>query len=1056
MNLANLSIKRPVFITCIVVLMLVLGFLSMRKLPVDLFPSVTFPVVMVNTPYPGASPTEVETLISKVLEEEMSTLPGIKTLRSINKESVSTVIAEFTLETDIKYAEQLIRDRVSSSKRKLPQDIKEPVIRRIDPADQPIAIVALRADLPENKLYDLASLNLKPKIEQIPQVGLVEVIGGRKREIRIDLDRDKLKSYEISANQVLNRLNSAGQNIPAGSVDEGKGKIIFRTLGEFKSLEEIKSTMINFYGNERPITIGDIAQVKDTLVDEKSRSFYNGKKSLFLMVFRQSGANTIAVVDSIRERIDKINEGMKAQPGAPKMEIVRDGSKAILANVNDVKESILIGILLTIVIVYLFLGSGRSTFITGLALPNSLLGAFLLMALAGFTINIMSLLALSLAVGLLIDDAIVVRENIFRHVEMGKSPIKAALDGTKEVTLAVIATTFAVIAVFGPIGFLQGVVGQFFKEFGLTVCFAMAISLFDALTIAPMLSAYYAGASHGAKDQNSLWGKTMGRFLKQFDNFQSFLERMYGHVLKYTLRIPLVTLMLALGIFVGSLFVAKLVPKTFLPAQDAGEFSVSLELPPGSNLQTMSELAIEVDEVIRSNKEVFTTTLFTGGRDGESNVAQFFVNLVPSKQRKINTSDMKEKLRGQLKKYAYARPAVKDIDAVGGSQRPFNVNIIGDDMVTLEKFANEAFEKIRNNPGLKDVESSNKSGKPEFQVQMDKSKTEIMGVSTIMVGSELRTLIEGATPGVYREGGQEYDIRVRLQEDQRNLKTSFNKLYVPNINNSLVRLSDVANSVLTTGPTTITRQDRGRYIQISGDIAPGGAGMGGVMSDVKNLFEKEMKLPPGIRYAFTGQAENFQELGKNMVIAAALGVLFIYLVLASLYESFITPFTIMLVLPLAACGAFYALYLYNSTLDIFSMIGCIMLLGIATKNSILLVDYTHQLIEEGIERSAAIIQAGQTRLRPILMTTVALIAGMLPIAIGLNEASKQRTSMGIAIIGGLISSTLLTLVVVPAAYSYIDRFRNWSGNLVKRLVGIKDKQYVAEIELPSDEPVSPF
>jgi HAE1 family hydrophobic/amphiphilic exporter-1 len=1040
MNPAELSLKRPIFITCIVILLTVLGLMGLKRMPVDLFPNVTFPVVMVSTVYPGAGPLEVETLVSKVLEDDMSTLPGLKSLRSINQEGVSTVVAEFNLKTDIKDAQQQVRDRVSSVRYKLPKDIKEPVIRRIDPADQPIAIIAVKSSLSEGELYDLTLNELKPKIEQIPQVGMVEITGGRKREIHVSLDRSKLKKYEISSLQVAARLSSAGQNVPAGKVNEKATEVVFRTLGEFTSLKDIGGTIVNFLGNDVPVTLDQLGTITDDLAREQSRSFVNGEKGLFLMIFRQSGANTIEVVEQIQKRVMEVNAQYEGgQHGALKLSVVRDGAKMIKANVDDVKESIIIGMLLTFMVVYLFLGNGRSTFITGLAIPNSLIGAFLLMSLSGFTINVMSLLALSLAVGLLIDDAIVVRENIFRHIEMGEKPPIAALKGTKEVMLAVIATTMTVVAVFGPIGFLNGVVGQFFKEFGLTVCYAMAISLFDALTIAPMLSAYFAGSSHSASDKPGIWGKTVGAFLKWLDHLQTKLENYYAASLGWTLKHSLLVLFLGTVIFMVGLGLIKWIPKTFLSPQDNGEFSVTLEMKPGTTLDVMSHRAASVDKMIRNNSEVYQSVMMVGGRGGEGNVTTFFINLVPRKERKLNTILFKQKLRDQLKQFSDLNPVVKDIDMVGGGQRPFILNIIGTDLDSIQGVSQKVFERLRTHKGLLDVESSDKPGRPEFQVELNQAKAQQLGVTPGMVGMELRTQVEGTEAAVYREKGQEYTIRVNLLEDQKNLRDEFERIYVPNINYSLVKLSEVAKPLSVLGPTTIYRQDRGRYIQISADITPDGPGMGGVMSDVDKMFKEELKLPPGVRYSFVGQAENFQELGESMITAALLGILFIYFVLASLYESFVTPFTIMLVLPLAACGAFYALFLTKSSLDLFSMIGCIMLLGVATKNSILLVDYTLQLIEgengaPPMNRSQAIILAGKTRLRPILMTSVALIAGMLPVAIGLNEASKQRTSMGIAIIGGLISSTLLTLFIVPAAFSYIDRFRLFSQKVIKRFV----------------------
>lgn len=1039
MNLASLSIKRPVFITCIVTVILVVGWLSLKKLPVDLFPNVTFPIVTVTTVYPGAGPEEVETLVSKVYEEELSNVPGLKKLSSQNLENVSIIVAEFNLSSDIKYAEQQVRDKVSAARKKLPSEIEEPVIRKIDPADQPIVTIAVQSNLPDGELYQIVDKKIKPQFEQVNQVGLVEIVGGRKREIKIELDRNKLKAHEISASQVASRLKISGQNIPAGKVSTNSKDSVFRTLGEYKSIKEIESTIVNFVGNDIPVTVKDVGTVKDSLEERIGYGYLNGNKAVLLSIYKQSGSNTIGVAEAIKKKALKINEDLMSSNSKIQLEVVRDGAKQIKANVDDVYETIIFGVILTIIVVYFFLGSGRSTIITGLALPNSLLGSFILLAAAGFTVNIMTLLALSLAVGLLIDDAIVVRENIFRHIELGADPVTAAIKGTNEVTLAVIATTLTVIAVFGPIAFLDGVVGQFFKEFGLTVCFALIISLFDALTMAPMLSAYFAGKIEHhepghIKIKKGLYDHTLGAMLASFNRFQDWLEDNYVKILKFSLRRPMVILLSAFAIFILSFVSLKTVPKTFLPPQDAGEFVVSIDLKPGTSLEGMNTVATEIEGLIRKNKEVKNTVLTVGDKNGQPEKASIFVNLIPGKERKgLSTSLFKEIIRGQLKPYAFANPAVKDVDNVGGGLRPFNVNIVGDDMNEIEKYSSLLFEKIKHHPALKDVDSTNRPGKPEFQVVPDRNKAEKLGVSTTLMGTELRTMIEGSKAAVFRELGEEYDIRVRLQEDQRDLKKGYNETYVPNINNSLIKLSSMTTPLETTGPANINRQDRGRYIQISADIAPNGPGMGGAISDIKRILTEELKLPSNMRYQFVGQAENFQELVSNMIVAGSLGIMFIYFVLASLYESFVTPFTIMLVLPLAMCGAFYALALTHSSLDLFSMIGCIMLLGVATKNSILLVDYANQQVQLGLSLHEAIIASGKSRLRPILMTSFALIAGMVPLAIGLNEASKQRTSMGIAAIGGLISSTLLTLVVIPAAYTYIERFRVWSGNVMKRI-----------------------
>jgi HAE1 family hydrophobic/amphiphilic exporter-1 len=1049
-NLADLSIKRPVFVTSIVLVLIAVGFLSLTKMSVDLFPNVTFPVVIVQTTWNGAGPEEVETLVSRPLEDQISTVAGIKTLSSNNTDGVSLVVAEFDIGTDIKDAEQQVRARVSTAKRILPSDIDEPIIRRIDPADQPVVIIALTSELPPAQLFELADKTLRPRIEQVDQVGLVQVTGGREREIRVDLDRKKLRQYDLSAMAIAGRISSAGQNVPAGKVDQSIKELSFRTLGQFQQVKDINNVIVSFFGNDVAVKVSDVGQVVDTVKDEQSRAFVNGKKSIFLLVFRQSGANTIAVADAVKKRIGKINDEFRSLKIDGVVSVVRDGAQPIRANVADVEESILIGIGLTILVVYFFLGSGRSTFITGLALPNSLLGAFFLMSLAGFSINLMSLLALSLAVGLLIDDAIVVRENIFRHVAMGKSSIKAASDGTKEVLLAVIATTGAVVAVFGPVGFLSGIVGQFFKEFALTVCFAMVISLFDAVTMAPMLSAYFAGAhGHATGPSKNIigrfWQATMGRVLKGFDRFQTNLENGYAKIVGWVTKdwkTSGLTILGALLIFFASLLAASKVPKTFLPPSDTGEFQVSLDAEPGTSVEGMSEIANRVDAVIRANHEVAQSVMFVGDSQTlEANKASFFISMIPFKQRKnLSTTQFKAKMREELKVFAEYRPIVKDIDTVGGGQRPFTMNINGSDLSTVQKEAQKVFEWLKTNNALLDVDISYRAGKPEFQIIPDKEKTELLGIATTIMGNELRTQIEGTRAAVFREHGEEYDIRVRMQPDKRDLKASFNDVYVPNVNQTMVRLRDVAKPVETVSPASITRQDRSRYIKIEADINPDGPGMGAVMNEInQRLSSGPNALPSGLTYKFVGQAENFQELISSIIIAMSLGVLFIYLVLASLYESFVTPFTILLVIPLAACGAFFALLVAHESLNIFSMIGCVMLLGVATKNSILLVDYTNQLLKAGKSMQEAVVEAGRVRLRPILMTTLALIAGMLPIAIGLNEASKQRTAMGVAIVGGLISSTLLTLLVVPAAFSYLERYRRWSLALVRRTVGLDDE-----------------
>ncbi|MBL7557872.1 MAG: efflux RND transporter permease subunit [Bdellovibrionaceae bacterium] len=1026
MKIWELSVKRPVFMSSILAALMAVGYFSFTKIPVELFPDITFPIVTVQTIYPGAGPTEIETLISKPIEEEMSTISGIKNIRSVNRESVSVVIAEFNLDVDIKYAEQQVRDKAASARKKLPDTVEEPIIRRVDPSAQPIMVMAIKSNLTGGKLFDLANEQIRPRFEQVNQVGLVEVVGGRKREIQVQVDRDKIARRELSVTQIVGALKNTGQNVPAGKVDQSKSELVFRTLGEFNSLDQIKNSIVSFFGNDSITKLGDVANVVDVVEDEKLRVYINGESSIFLNIYKQSGANTISVANGIHTRLAKINEELKKVYGNDfEVLLVRDTTKYVWANVYDVGESIIFGIILTILVVYLFLGSIRSTLITGFAIPVALIGSFALLNLAGMTINIMSLLAFSLAVGLLIDDAIVVRENIFRHLEMGKSPVQAALDGTAEVGVAVIAVTLAVLAVFAPIAFLAGVVGQFFKSFGLAVCFVMIISLFDALSNAPMLSAYFGGR-HVSLTGQPLSMNPFKSLVVLFDRLQAKLENGYEAFVKAVLRRPLMTLFAMLLMIVGLASTVAFIPKTFIPANDSGEFVVGMELPPGATLEKMSELVKEVETEIRKNPVVELTLTTAGDVNGRSYVGDVYVKLTPFGKRTKTTTAIKEEMRTMVQRWAFAKPKVKDVDFVGAGQRPFVINIVGQDLNQVRDVSQKLFEKLKTHPALVDPEITDKPGLPEFQIKVDKEKAQVYGVSANQVGTELRAQIEGLIASKYRENGLEYDIRVRLQDDQRDLEKYFSQTTVPNLNFRPVYVKNFASSVKEVGFATINRENRARYVSIEADVAPKGPGMGGAIQDINKIFSSgEIKLPEGVTYRFVGQAENFQELGKSIMAAGLFAIIFIFLVLASLYESIVTPFVIMLVIPFAVFGGFFGLFVMQSTLDLFSMIGCIMLMGLATKNSIILVDYINQKLQEGAALNDAIVQGCKTRLRPILMTSLALVAGMLPVAIGLNEASSQRKSLGIAVVGGVLISTLLTLVLIPAVFSYIERGRQW-------------------------------
>jgi len=1030
MNLSEISIKRPIFIICVVSLMLVFGMVSMSRMGVDMFPDVTFPTIFVQTTYKGASPVDMEKLISKPIEDELGSLPGLDKMYSQNAEGISTVILMFKIGTDIKDSEQQVQNRIGNIRSTLPDDIDNPIVRRFDPADQPIVMLGVKSNMKADDLYDLVNETVKNQFETIAGVGQVQIIGGRKKEIQVLVDRQKAQDREISLTQISNRIKQTASDTPVGSLKDAVSDTSVRASGEFENVSDINDVNVNFLGSDHAVRLNSVAEVKEGLEDEASsftlREKDDGFKvtpAIVLQVYKQSGANTVSVSDLVQKKITKVNELMKSLGKDASISLVRETSKPIRLNVKDVAESIIIGILLCVFVVFFFLGSVKSTFITGLALPNSLLGGFVLMYAMGFTINVMTLLALSLAVGLLIDDAIVVRENIFRHLEMGKNPRQAALDGTKEVALAVLATTMVVISVFGPIAFLQGIVGQFFRQFGLTVVFTMLISLFDAFTMAPMLSTYLATSSDQHRGDGFL-----SRVLNQFDRAQTWLENIYEATVRWVLQHRLKVLLMAGAIFIGSLFMTAYIPKNFLPAADAGEFMVNVELGQGTSLTATKAFMEKVSDEIIKSKNVRLLAIVSGYSDRvESNKGTIFVELVPSNERKVTTSGVKDEVRVFLEPLqSQAKLSLGDIDVGGGNQKPLQLILSGQDLDQLSAYVNKLKPRLEKIPGFVDVDTNFRTGKPEFQVVFDRAKSENLGVSTVIAGTELRARVEGLVPAKYRRNGIEYDIRVRLRPEDRDLKKEFSQTVVPNVNNDMIYISKVATPKDTSSYSQINRYNKGRYIQIDGNLGPKG-NLGTITDEIVKVIntDPEFKPPTGISYQFIGQAEDFKELIGNMLFAIGLGVLLIYLVLSSLYESFITPMTILLALPLAMTGAFGGLLITGKSIDIFSMIGIIMLLGVVAKNSILVVDYAKKKMDEGMDRTDALIQACKTRLRPILMTSFALIGGTIPIAIGLNEASAQRTSMGVAIIGGVLSSTFLTLLVVPAAFGYIDDFGRW-------------------------------
>lgn len=1039
MNFARLSVKRPIFVACLVIGLLVFGSFCFTKLPVDYYPDSNIAMISVTTVYTGTGPNEIETLVTKPLEDSISNAAGIQKITSKSLDNYSIVMAKFNQGVDAKYAEQLVRDKVNQARSKLPKDIREPVISKLDLSAMPILIIGLSADMSDAQLYDLADQVVKPNLEQVDKVGAVDIYGGRKREIQVLLDQFKLKQKEMSVLQVADRIGAAGQNIPIGKVNKGDLESSFRTIGDFKSTKDIADTVVGLYGNESPTRVSDIGRVIDTVEDETFRMRMGGDRGVVILVYRQSGSNTVNVAEAVKKRLSAVQQDIGGLPGNPKLTTMVDSSDMIRNEVDDVYLSIFVGIILTVLTVFFFLANARSTIITGLSLPISLIGTCCLLYITGCTINLVTLMAMSLAVGLLIDDAIVVIENIYRHIEGGEKIREAVISATGEIQMSVTAISLVVISVFLPMAFMSGVVGQMLRQFGLTVTFAMAISLFVALTIVPMLIAYLANrkthATHRKAHADS--GSSFLHPLVAFGHFQTWLSREYERLLGTILKYPRTVLVISVAVFLVCTASFVKVTKNFVPEDDNGVMIVNVELAPGTNLDGVQKTLNETERIVRKNPDVDIVFLLAGSRNGEANKGSVYVKL--KAKRKMTTSQFKGWLREQLAPVAYANPIVQPYDTTGsGYNSPLSIDLMSTDSTLLEDYAGRIIDRLKKDPRLKDIETSLSKGKPEFQIILNEDEARLYGISSKTMGMELRGRVDGFTPAKFREKGYEYDVRVRLEPDQRDLKGNFSKAYIPNVNYRLIKLANVAKGVDATTVTSIDRMNRARHIQISGDTAPG-VGLGDVMGSIDAMIKDDIKLPPQVRFSYSGRSDVYREMIGSVVIAACFAVLLVFLILSSLYESFITPFTILLALPLAVCGAFASLFITGASFDLFAIFGIFMLLGVAGKNSILLVDFIRQRLREGMDLAGATISAGKDRLRPILMTSMALIAGAVPIAIGINKASAMRTSMGIVIIGGMISSTLLTLLVIPAVYSYIHNFEQRMNRALSRVIKSRDE-----------------
>jgi HAE1 family hydrophobic/amphiphilic exporter-1 len=1034
----RISIANPVFATMMMAALLVLGAFSYSRLPVEQFPDVSFPVVVVETLYPGASPENVEEEVTRKIEESVNTISGIKTLSSRSYEGRSVVIVEFDLNVDPKLAAQDVREKIALIRSGFRDEIKEPKVSRFNPDDFPIASVAVTS--PTRSLRDLTTLAdqvVKKRLENVAGVGQATLVGGLMREIRVALRLEDLEAQKVGADQVIQALRTENQELPAGTLVSPSQEKVVQIKARLDTAQDFRNLIVARRGG-RAVTLGQLADVEDGQQDEETAALINGRRALSIDIVKAQGENTIAVVDGVRAAVRDMRRFL---PPDVKVEIVRDASIGIRNSVADVKSTLIEGALLTIAIVFLFLASWRSTVITGLTLPIALIGTFLFIYAFGFTLNVLTLMALSLSVGLLIDDAIVVRENIVRHVALGADHRRAALEGTREIGLAVLATTFSIVAVFLPVGFMGGIIGRFFHQFGLTVVAAVLISMFVSFTLDPMLSSIW----HDPQAEGRYGSGPLGRLLAWFHRLMDRLSEGYRRLLGWSLARRKTVLAIAASSFLASFPLMKLVGTEFVPEPDLSELQVQFKTPVGSSLELTQAKAQQAESALREFPEVrYTyTTINTGVVQGKNRV-NVFVQLVPRNERKRSQEALTRPMRERL-----SRIAGIELTQIGAyksvsSGKPLQVSILGQDKAVIASLGRQVMKEMRAVPGAVDVESSDEAPKPEISVEVKRELASDLGVGVGQVASTLRPLLAGQAVGNWRApDDQYYDVQVRLGRSERAQVADLARVPLASVrldadgNPKMVTLREIAGVRESAGAQQINRKEQLREVLVTGNVFDRPAG--DVAKELKARIDR-IPLPPGYRFSMGGSSKDIQESMSYAGQALALAVIFIYLILASQFASFMQPAAIMVSLPLSLIGVVLALIVARSTLNIFSIIGFIMLMGLVTKNAILLVDFVNQGRREGLARAEAVVRAGAVRLRPILMTTLAMIFGMIPLALGLGEGGEQRAPMGQAVIGGVITSSLLTLVVVPVIYTYLDDLAGW---LRRRLGARRDRAALA-------------
>jgi len=1034
MKLAEVSVNRPVFAIMMTAALIVLGAVSYEELGLDLMPKTDAPVVSVQVNLPGASAEEIETQLTKRIEEAVNTISGIDELRASSDQGNSRVTITFTLERDIESATQDVRDKLAQIVNQFPRDTRPMQITKMDPDAQPIFGFAVFGPRAPKEITEIAEKRVKQELETVKDVGSVGYNGERKREIQLMLNADRLNAYGLTVDQVRNAIQRQNVEIPGGQFTNGAADVAVRTMGRIRNVEDFKRIVISYRADGSVITFSDVGQVVDAVQEVRSATRLSGTPAIGVQVRKQSGTNTIEVVDRVQDKLQRIQQQL---PADIQISIGNDQSRFIRRSFEDIKLHLILGGFLASIVVFLFIRNLRVTFIAALAIPASIIGTFTFMKMAGFTLNNMTMLALSLATGIVIDDAIVVLENIFRFVEeKGVTPKEAAADATAEIGLAVMATTLSLVVIFVPVAFMTGQIGRYFYSFGLTSAAAILLSMFISFTLTPALCAMWLRPEDAKSDHSNT--KSSGWYAK--------MDAVYGRMLHWSLAHRAVMMGIAGAVVLSAAVLYPYVGKELVPDDDQGEFSISVRLPRGTSYQRTEEFVKPIEQEVLA-----LPALQRVMQNVNAGWVNFNIMMVPLEERKVSQQELMIRARQMLRKYQGARISVSggtDISGAssggrgpggggpgggGGGFNRLNILIQGPDIEQLQQYTVQLMDKVREIPGVVDVDTNFEATQPELRINVDRARAADLGVNIDTLANDLRTLVGGEEVSEYKDGDDQFKVLLRLDEPYRNIDT-LNSLMIAAGPGRTVKVSDVAQLHRDYGPASIDRYNRQRQISVNANLQ--GVPLGEVLAAARVKVE-ELNLKPGYQAVFGGSARTLAEASSNFTIAMVLAVVFIYMVLASQFNSFIHPLTIMTSLPLSLPAGLLALMAFGMTINVYSAIGLMMLFGIVKKNSILQVDYTNTLREQGVERHEALIRANHVRLRPILMTTIAIVAGMIPIALGKGAGAGSRASMAVTILGGQVLCLLLTLLVTPVVYSYFDDLREWKpAESLKRVLRI--------------------